>query len=88
MKRKRQHRMSKLPKLKVKMPSGNEEIHEFEESKSSFPNWAIQGILVLIEGQERQVVKSYEELVNMVAQNQYKDREFLEMVLLPFIDGG
>ena len=80
--------MSKLPKLKVKMPNGNEEIHEFEEAKSSFPNWAIQGILVLIDGQERQVVKSYEELVNMVAQNQYKDREFLEMVLLPFIDGG
>jgi len=43
------------------------------------------GILVVVEGQ---VISSYEELAQLASRDDYKDREFLEVVLLPAISSG
>ena len=77
--------MSKLPKLKVKLPFGypNEDICELEQSKYRFSYGG--EVLVVVEGQ---VVNSYEELVQLVKQEDYKNKEFLEVTLLPAIVGG
>ncbi len=77
--------MSRLPKLKVKrIPFGysNEEICDFEQAQNF--SYA-QGTFVMVEGQ---VVNSYEELVQLAAQDDYKDREFLEVMLVPSVDVG
>ena len=78
--------MSKLPKLKVQslFGSGNEpDICDLEQAKNRFDYGS--ETIVLVEGQ---VVNSQEELIELASQDQYKDKEFLEVVLLPFIIGG
>ena len=80
--------MSKLPKLKLKMTDGHEEIHDLEEAKNIYPDWRFNHgfeTTVLVEGQ---AVNSYEELVQLATQDKYKDKKFLEVVLLSFIGGG
>jgi len=74
--------MSNLPKLKVnKLPSG-EEIRDFEQGKYlPFCDY----VLVLVEGE---IINSYEELVQLAAQDCYKDKEFLEVTLMPLVMGG
>ncbi len=77
--------MSKLPKLKVKKtPFGysEEETYDFEQAKNFSYG---QGSFVMVEGQ---VVNSYEELVQLAKQGNYKDSEFLEVILVPFMDVG
>jgi hypothetical protein len=78
--------MSKLPKLKVKRPFGypREEIRELEQAQY-FLFSSGSGALVVVEGQ---VVNSYEELVQLAAQERYKDREFLEVVMAIQMGGG
>jgi len=83
--------MSKLPKLKVKWWSleseGEETTCDFEQAKDtvfgsrSSRMWAI----ALAEGQ---VINSYEELVQLAAQDQHKDKEALNVVLIVSIIGG
>jgi hypothetical protein len=78
--------MSKLPKLKVQSlfeSGGDSDICEIEQAKHRF----VYGTetIVMVEGQ---VVNSHEELVQLANQEPYKDKEFLEIVLLPFIIGG
>ena len=77
--------MSKSPKLKVKLPFGDpsEDICELEQAKYRFTY--SQDVLVVVEGQ---VVNSYEELVQLANQDNYKDKEFLEVELIPGIVGG
>jgi len=78
--------MSKLPKLKIQSPfgSGNEgDICDLEQAKHRL-SYGSESV-VLVDGQ---VVNSYEELVQIVAQERYKDKEFLKVVLLPLIAGG
>jgi len=78
--------MSKLPKLKVQSPfgSGNEgDICNLEQARHRF-DYGSESV-VLVDGQ---VVNSYEELTQVVTQERYKDKEFLEVVLLPLIAGG
>ena len=73
--------MSNLPKLKVKSISG-EEIRDFEQGKYlPFCDY----VLILVEGK---VINSYEEFVQLVAQDRYKDKEFLEVTLMPLVMGG
>lgn len=74
--------MPKLPKLRLKMPDGTEEIRRFEEAKTLLANW---GVLFVAEGQ---VISSYEELVELADRNPYKNKESLEVMLIPFIEGG
>ena len=81
--------MSNLPKLKVKWWSlGSQEEEttcDFEQAKDIvFGNrmWAV----ALAEGQ---VINSYEELVQLAAQDQHKDKEVLNvMLIVPAIGGG
>ncbi len=76
--------MSRLPKLKVKMHIGHssEEISDFEQGRYlPFSDH----VLILVEGQ---VINSYEELVQLVAQDCYKDKESLEVVVTSAIGGG
>jgi hypothetical protein len=76
--------MSRVPKLKIKLPSGgsSEFICELEEAKD-YLNFN-EGVF-LVEGQG---VRSYDELVNIATQDKYKNKEFLEVELLHIIGGG
>jgi hypothetical protein len=78
--------VSKLPRLMVKKPLGYpfEEIRDFEQAKY-FLFGGGSGALVLVEGR---VIRSYEELVQLAAQDCYKDKELLEVVLTPPLIGG
>ena len=78
--------MSKLPKLKIKNSFGNpsDDICELEQAKHRFFNHP-QDILFLVEAQ---VVSTYEELVKLANRDDYKDREFLQVELLPSLIGG
>ena len=78
--------MYKLPKLKVKRPVGHpsEEIREFEQGRYFLFSYG-DGVFVVVEGQ---VINSYEELIQLAAQDCYKDKEFLEVIIVPEISGG
>lgn len=77
--------MAKLPKLKVKRLFGypDEDICELEQAKYRF-NYG-GDVVIMVEGQ---VVNSHEELVQLATQDNYKDREFLEVVLITELVGG
>ncbi len=74
--------MSKLPKLRIKMPHGYDEIYSFEKAKTLFFDWEV---MVVVEGQ---MINSFEDLVKLAGQNPYKNKESLEVTLIPFIAGG
>ncbi len=80
--------MSKLPKLKLRNHLGYSlgEIPDFEEASSSLfsTNQRIR-TLVVVDGK---AINSYDELVQLAAQSCYKDKEFLEVVLIPVSCGG
>ena len=81
--------MPKLPKLKVKWWSigyaEEETICDFEQAKEVVFGHGLD-IIVSVEGQ---MIASYEELVQLVAQEQYKDKEALEVILVATaIPGG
>ena len=77
--------MSKLPKLKIKLPFGypNEEICELEQAEYRFSYGG--AAVVIVEGQ---VVNSHEELVRLATQDDFRDREFLEVVLVVDLVAG
>ena len=76
--------MSKLPKLKVKRFYGwpAEETRDFEQAQHFLFD---EQSVVLVEGQ---IITSYEELVQLAAQDRYKGKEFLETSLFPLFIGG
>ena len=78
--------MSKLPRLKLKKPNSHpfEEIRDFEQSKYFLFGYGDSAI-VQVEGQ---VINSYEELVHLAAQEDNRDKDFLEVLLLPAVLGG
>jgi len=78
--------MSRLPKLKLKKPFGYpfEENREFEQAQYFLFSYG-DSATVMVEGQ---VINSYEELVQLAAQDCYKDKESLEVLLLPAVVGG
>lgn len=75
-----------LPKLRIKLPSPNaaEDICDLQEAKYRF-NWGHEPFLILV---EKQPVSSYEELIEFAKLNRFKDREYLEVELQPFLAGG
>ena len=79
--------MSKLPKLKVNssfLGEPTDDICELEQAKYRF-SYSSETLMVV----EGHVVKSYEELVQLATNDHYKNKEFLEVVLLPaLISGG
>jgi hypothetical protein len=76
----------KLPKLKIRLPSPNgaEDICDLQEAKYRF-NWGHEPFLILV---EKKPIASYEELMEFVKMNRFKDREFLEVELQPLLAGG
>ena len=76
--------MTKLPKLKVKGLGWDvsKEICDFEQAKY-FPFG--HDVVIVVEGQ---VIRSYDDIIQLVAQDRYKDKEFLEVMFLPIIVGG
>jgi hypothetical protein len=76
----------KLPKLKIKLPTPNsdEDVCDLLEAKHRF-NWGHEPFLILV---EKQPVASYEELIEFVKLNRFKDKEFLEVELQPLLAGG
>jgi hypothetical protein len=75
-----------LPKLRIKLPSPNaaEDICDLQEARYRF-NWGHEPFLILV---EKQPVSSYEELIEFAKLNRFKDREYLEVELQPFLAGG
>ena len=78
----------KLPKPKIMYPEGypvgpREEICELEQAKYRF-NYSETVVML-----EESIVHSYEQLVQLTSQDEYEDREFLQVELLPpAIEGG
>ena len=72
--------MSNLPKLRIKLPFGNpdEEIVDLEQARYRF-HFGGDMVMLMIDGQAPQ---TYEELVQMVSQDKYKDREFIDAEML------
>ena len=77
--------MSEFPKLKVThMIDGHPslEILEFEQA----PDFLFKyDVIVAVEGE---VIKSFEELIQLASQDRYKDREYLEVQMETIIAGG
>ena len=81
--------MAKLPKLKIKWWSagdGEEEVAcDFEQAKDTIFSHGLE-VLIYV---EHQMITSYEELVQLASEEQYRDKDFLEVILVPTaIPGG
>ena len=79
-------RMSKSPKLKIKNPFGapNDDICELEQAERRFFS-PPQDIVFLVESQ---VVVTYEELIKLARREDYRDKEFLQVEILPSLIAG
>ena len=81
--------MSNLPKLKVKwQTTGSQEeetICDFEQARGVvFGSWSWAFIIA-----EGKMIRSYEELVELAARDEHKDKDVLNIMLLdPAIGGG
>ena len=78
--------MHKLPKLRVQSFfefDNKADIYDLEQAKDRI-DYESESIILL----EGQAVNSHEELVQLATKEQYKDKEFLEVVVLPYIVGG
>lgn len=73
------------PKLKVRTPwYPFEETYNLEEAQYHLFNQR-PPILVTVDGQ---VIGSYRELIQLAAQDDYKDREFVEATATPYVVAG
>jgi len=73
-----------MPKLKIKSlleSQAKEDICELEEAQNRF-EYGPESIVVA----EGRIINSDEELIRLAEQNQ--DKEFLEIMILPVIEGG
>lgn len=85
--------MSDLPKLKIKKHFGGgpaeEKICAFGQARDClggyFPSQHWAGVLVAVDGQ---LIHSYEELLQLATQEDYKNREFIEVGIYPQAGGG
>ncbi len=71
--------MTKLPELKFSTIRGgelSEEVRDFESARYIF----VADAIILVEGYR---TNSYEELLELASRNEYRGREFLEVVILP-----
>jgi len=78
--------VSGLPKLRIKLPYVNvsEEFCDLEQAKHRF-NYGNEAFLIVVDGQ---LINSYEELLQLAELDCYKDKEFLDVLLLPIAGGG
>jgi hypothetical protein len=76
--------ISRPPKLRIKLPSGNPSVYFCElEQARDFMDFS-EGVF-LVEGQG---VASFDDLVKIATQEKYKNREFLEVQWLQVVGGG
>ena len=72
-----------MPRFKVKFfGEPGEDICELEEVKHLF---SFTDRIIVVDSQ---AVYSYDALVEIAAQQKYKDQEFIEIVQVPNIEGG
>ncbi len=78
--------MSSLPKLRIKLPFQKvaEEVCGLQQMKFRF-NWGHEPFLIVVEGQP---IGSFEELEELVQQDLFKDKEFLEVEVRNILVGG
>jgi hypothetical protein len=77
--------MASLPKLKVIKSAWSdqaEEISAFEQAKN-FPYH--EELVIVAEGKQ---INSYDDLLKLAQQEQYRNKEYLEVIFLPMIVGG
>jgi hypothetical protein len=77
--------MANLPKLKIIKSACLDEpdtIQVFEQARS-FPFH--EELLIVAEGKQ---INSYDELLKLAQQEQFRNREYLEVIFLPMIVGG
>ena len=76
--------MSRLPKLKIKLPSGNpdEYIYDLEEARDVL-NFS-EGVFVV----DGQWIHSFDEIIDLARQDSFRDREFIEVEWLHVMGGG
>lgn len=67
--------MPRLPKIKIMLPPGYPDEDAFELEQARY-RLNFDGGMILV---ERQKVKSYDELVQLAAQEKYKDKEYIEV---------
>jgi len=73
-------KMTALPKLKItKSWEPTQEVQDLDKARDSLFAYG-SGMIILVEGRS---IVSYEELVQLVRMDDYKDREFLEVVMVP-----
>ena len=78
--------MSRLPKLKITSSLRySEEIYDLEQAKDILFRSSGIPMQFFIEGE---LIQSYDDLIQLIAQDQYKDKEFLEVKELPIMPGG
>ena len=79
--------MSELPKLRIKwltQPFREKDV-EFEKARSSLPFDSPYTTSITLEGQ---VIKSYDELVQLASDERYRGKPFLEVVVIAPVGGG
>jgi len=76
--------MAPLPKLKIKLPRGNpdEYIYDLEEARDIL-NFS-EGVFIV----DGQWVHSYNELTDIVKQDKFKDKDFIEVEWIQVMGGG
>jgi hypothetical protein len=75
--------VSGLPKIKIIfLNNAKDYICELEQVKLRLD---FNSCLLLIDGKR---IHSYDELAQLASQEQYKDKEFIEAVLMPVMAGG
>ena len=73
--------MARLPKLKIKLPSG-EYICELAEARQYLD--FNEGVFMI----EQQGVQSFDDIVRIASLDKFKNKEFLEVIWLQVIGGG
>ena len=78
--------MSKLPKFKIKLPFEHvaDAICDLEQVRHRF-NWGHEQFLIVV---DNRVINSYEELVELVKQERFRDTKLFEIELQDIEVGG
>ena len=76
--------MAPLPKLKIKLPRGNpdEYIYDLEEARDIL-NFS-EGVFIV----DGHWIHSYNELTDIVKQDKFKDKDFIEVEWIQVMGGG
>jgi hypothetical protein len=72
-----------VPKLVIKpLGQSSDQVWDVEQAKDRL---SFKGKVILVDGRR---VRSYDELVAVVTQERYADKEFIDVVIMPVMAGG